>query len=226
MRAVLLDLDDTLYPERSYFESGLAAVAAWVAAREGADDGAWRERLARDVAAHGRDGVLDRVEPPPGRTREQWRAALLHVYRTHAPRLVPFGDVEPFLARARSEGVKLGLVTDGKSRVQWRKLEALGLDRRLDAIVCSDDLDGRKPDAAPFLAAAALLDVPPEACTYVADDASKDFVAPHRLGMATIQVCRDLPFPLARTAPAADAEARCRVRSLAAAAEILFGGAP
>jgi putative hydrolase of the HAD superfamily len=224
-RAILLDLDDTLYEERTYFESGLAAVADWMSDYHLATAESWRARLLQDALAHGRSGVLDRIPCPADKTAEGWRAALLQVYRTHIPTLTLFPDVDLFIARARLEGCLLGLVTDGKSCMQWRKLAALGFERRLDAVVCSDDLDTAKPSTRPFLAAAALMGVPPQACAYLADDPSKDFIAPNLLGMATIQVRRTLAHPLARPAPNDAAEARCRVGGLDEAVDLLFGGA-
>jgi putative hydrolase of the HAD superfamily len=220
---VLLDLDDTLYPERSYFESGLTAVAEWLT-RDGRE--ATEARLIQlmyDVRDHGRKGVLDRIPCPAGQDPVGWKAALLQVYRTHMPRLIPFSDVDGFIARTRLEGYRIGLVTDGKSCVQWRKLVALGLASRFDAVICTEDLDTRKPDVKPFLAAAALLGVKADACVYLSDDPSKDFIGPNRLGMKTVQVRRDLPFALARPAPDDDAEAGCRLSSLTEAAELLFG---
>jgi putative hydrolase of the HAD superfamily len=224
LRAVLLDLDDTLYAEWTYFESGLAAVADFVAGEDPDERRSWRRRLFADVRDHGRNGALDRIAPPTDRPAEGWRAALLHVYRTHRPELSAFPDVDGFIARARLERWRLGLVTDGKSCVQWRKLEALGLDRRLDAMICSDDIDAKKPAVEPFLAAAARLGVAPQACVYVADDPSKDFIGPHRLAMGSVQVRRALAHPLARPAPHPAAEARHRVASLTEASELLFGG--
>jgi putative hydrolase of the HAD superfamily len=223
-RAILLDLDDTLYAERTYFESGLAAVADFVAGDAPDERCAWRRRLFADVRDNGRSGALDRIPPPEGQSRDGWRAALLHVYRTHAPELTAFADVDAFFARARLNDRRLGLVTDGKSCVQWRKLQALGLEARLDAVVCSDDIDTAKPALEPFLAAAARLGVAPRSCIYIADDPSKDFIAPAQLGMGTIEVRRDLPHPLAKTAPDPRAEAACRVASLTAAADFIFGG--
>lgn len=221
---MLLDLDDTLYPERTYFESGLAAVADFVAGADPDTRCAWRRKLFADVRDRGRNGALDRIAPPAGRSPEGWRVTLLQVYRTHRPELKAFPDVDLFIARARLEGWRLGLVTDGKSCVQRRKLEALELAGRLDAVVCSDDIDAPKPAVEPFLAVAHLLGVAPEACVYVADDPSKDFIGPHRLGMGTVQVRRDLAYPLARPAPEPSAEARRRTASLIEAAEHLFGG--
>jgi putative hydrolase of the HAD superfamily len=223
-RAVLLDLDDTLYPERTYFESGLAAVADFVAGEDPAEQRTWRRKLFADVRDHGRKGALDRIAPPADRPADGWTTALLHVYRTHQPELSAFPDVDGFIARARLEGWLLGLVTDGKSRVQRRKLEALGLNDRLDVVICTDDIDAPKPAVEPFLAAATLLGCAPEHCLYVADDPSKDFIGPRALGMGSVQVRRGLAHPLARPAPSPAAEANCRVASLTEASELLFGG--
>lgn len=223
-QAVLLDLDDTLYPERTYFESGLAAVADFVAGDDPAERCAWRRRLFADLRDHGRDGALERIPVPAGKRAEGWRAALLQVYRNHKPEIAPFPDVDGFIARARLEGRRLALVAGGKSCEAWRKVLALGLLRRLDAVVCADDLDASAGSPTPFLAAAELLGAAPEACVYVSDDASKDFIAPNQLGMVTVQVRRGLAYPLARPAPHPAAEARRRVASLTEASDLLFGG--
>jgi putative hydrolase of the HAD superfamily len=223
IRAVILDLDDTLYAERSYFESGLAALAAFVAGDDPVRRRACHERLVEDVARHGRRGAIDRIPAASGCSAEGWLATLLNVYRTHRPVLAAFPDVDDFIAGARRQALRLSLVTDGKSCVQWRKIEALGLRERLDVVVCSDDIDRPKPAVEPFLAAAALAGVSPESCVYIADDPSKDFIGPHRLGMDTIHVRRGLTHPLARPAPSAAAEARHQVASLAEAAQLIGG---
>jgi putative hydrolase of the HAD superfamily len=225
-RAVLLDLDDTLYPERTFFESGLAAVADFVAGDDPAERCAWRRRLFADLRDRGREGAFERIPVPAGQRAEGWRAALLQVYRSHRPEIAAFPDVDGFIARARLEDRRLAIVADGKSCEQWRKVLALGLLRRVDAVVCADDLDAPPASPEPLLAAAALLGVAPAACVYVSDDASKDFIAPNGLGMLTVQVRRSLAYPLARPAPHPAAEARRRVASLTEASDLLFGGSP
>lgn len=225
IRAVLLDMDDTVYPERSYFESGMAAVAQLVAG-ESHSVAVCLAGLKADVAQHGRVGVIDRIPVPDGTALETWRLALLHRYRTHAPTLPLFPDVLPFMTSCRQAGYRLGLITDGKSAVQWRKLQALGLDKLVDIIVVTDDIDAPKPSSKPFALAAQLLGVPPGDAVYIADDASKDFIGPHELGMATIQIMRGLAFPLAKPAATPDAEAQYRVTTLLEAASLLFGDTP
>lgn len=223
-RAILLDLDDTLYAERTYFESGLAAVADFVAGDDPLEQRTWRHNLFGDLRDHGRSGILDRIPVRDGFTRTAWIAALLHVYRTHSPELALFQDVDGFFARARLHERRLGLVTDGKSCVQWSKIRALGLEGRLDAIVCSDDIDTSKPALEPFLTAAARLGVEPRACIYVADDPSKDFIAPAMLGMGTVEIRRPLAHPLAKPADAPAAIAAAKVSSLIEAGDFIFGG--
>jgi putative hydrolase of the HAD superfamily len=217
-KGILLDLDDTLYPERSYFDSGVRAVANWLGG------GDWEDRLRDDISRHGRSGVLDRIPVPRGMSETAWRAALLLTYRNHRPEVAFFDDVVPFMAQCRVHYCKLALVTDGKSAAQWRKLTALGLADMLDAIVCSDDIDSAKPAARPFEAACALIGLQPADCIYLADDASKDFIGPRGLGMDTLQIVRGLPYPLAKSAPGPEAEARRCANSLDEAARLLFGG--
>jgi putative hydrolase of the HAD superfamily len=229
---IILDLDDTLYAERSYFESGVVALAGWLTGTGGAGSDEWLDRLRADIARSGRAGMIDRIAVPNiavhngdgnGDDLATWRLSLLHVYRTHRPQLAPFDDVRPFLGRARAAGCRVALLTDGKSCVQRRKIRGLGLEAAFDAIVCTDDIDAPKPSPHGFRVAARLLGLAPKQCVYIADDARKDFIGPRGINMATIQIRRPLPWPLAGEAPGLEAEAERQVVSLDEAARILFG---
>jgi putative hydrolase of the HAD superfamily len=226
VRAILLDLDDTLYAEHDYFLSGLGAMANWMSQGDTQRMAQLLVELSADVAINGRQGVIDRISVPPEISPEMadsWRLTLLHIYRTHKPSLRAFDDVAPFLLRARQLGYRLALVTDGKSCVQWNKLTSLGLDRQCDAIIVTDDIDAPKPSSKPFLLASRLLGVAAANCVYIADDPSKDFFGPHRLGMASMQITRCLAWPLARPVQAGQQAAQYQITSLANAATLLFG---
>jgi putative hydrolase of the HAD superfamily len=226
VRAILLDLDDTLYAEHDYFLSGLGAMANWMGQGDSLRIAQLLVALNGDVAINGRQGVIDRISVPPEVSpdmADSWRLALLHIYRTHKPSLRAFDDVAPFLLRARKLGYRLALVTDGKSCVQWNKLTSLGLDRQCDAIIVTDDIDAPKPSIRPFLLACRLVGVAAANCVYIADDSSKDFFGPHSLGMASMQLTRGLAWPLARPAQAGQQAAQYHITSLANAATLLFG---
>jgi putative hydrolase of the HAD superfamily len=228
LRGILLDLDDTLYAERDYFHSGLVAVAAWLDEREAGTD--HLVELQANVAQYGRQGMLDRVPLIPASLPHDdttvWRKTLLQVYRNHVPTLTLFADVASFLEQCREQDCRLGLVTNGKSCVQWRKLWALNLDRLMDVVVVTDDIDAPKPSTTPFQVAAQHLGLQVQDCVYIADDASKDFIGPHELGMTTMQLQRQLRWPISKPAPCTEAEAHVQVFSLHEAAQLLFGDLP
>jgi putative hydrolase of the HAD superfamily len=226
VRAIFLDLDDTLYAEHDYFLSGLGAMANWMSQGDTQRMAQLLEELSADVAINSRQGVIDRIPVPPEISPEMadsWRLTLLHIYRTHKPSLRAFDDVAPFLLQARKLGFRLALVTDGKSCVQWNKLTSLGLDQQCDAIIVTDDIDAPKPSIKPFLLASQLVGVAAANCVYIADDSSKDFIGPHRLGMASMQITRGLAWPLARLAQVGQQAAQYHIASLANAATLLFG---
>ena len=64
-------------------------------------------------------------------------------------------------------------------------IQALPLPRSPDCVVCGDTLALKKPDPAPLLHAARLLDVAPQACVYVGDD-ERDAIAGKAAAMRTI----------------------------------------
>lgn len=225
-RGILLDLDDTLYPERQYFLSGLRAVSVWLSELASGRD--YWSLLTDIVARHGRKGILDRIAPPMGMQTaglDAWRESLLLVYRNHFPNIILFDDAPVFVSECRARGIRLGLVTDGKSCVQWRKIWALGLDALLDVIVVTEDIDAPKPSPRAFRVAAQRLGLRTHECVYVADDESKDFIGPHQLGMTTLLLRRELEWPIASPAPSQEAEAQYQANSFIDAPKLLFGEA-
>ena len=196
---VILDLDDTLYPERDFLLSGMRAVSAFASRKLAVPEDIVLQLLDTLLAApEGRNQLFDRLL----RHFDAWTpglaATLVHVYRTHEPHLQACADVTPALRELREAGFRLGLVTDGPSTVQRAKFRALGLASLFDALVFTDDLPpgGRKPSVVPFRVIAELLGVPVRSCTYIADDPSKDFLGPRELGMRSVRIRRSLAFPL------------------------------
>lgn len=76
-----------------------------------------------------------------------------------------------FLATVRRHGAKLGLVTSATEEHARKSLDKFGLYGRFDVHVTADTpgLRGRKPDPAPYLLAAELLEVDPKRCAVFED---------------------------------------------------------
>ncbi len=188
-RAVLLDLDDTLYLERDYVASGFRAVGRWMAERYGVDDFA---RVCRELFERGRRGdVFDAALAALGLADRVPVVELVRVYREHRPDIRLLPDAERLLRRLHRR-VPLALVTDGPARVQRRKLLALGIAPLFDVVTVTDEL-GRefwKPHPRPFLATLDALGVAPGETVWIADNPAKDFLTPRRLGMYCVRVRR------------------------------------
>jgi HAD superfamily hydrolase (TIGR01509 family) len=187
MRAVIFDLDDTLYPHEQFVYGGFIAVARMVEARYG-------------IAANRALAVLlNSRRHAPGREMQALCAAfdlseglipvLVREYRGAQPVLTPFAGVESMLDELARDGWGLALLTNGLPYVQALKINALGLRRRIPHVIfAAEYARGGKPHPAPFIAAARRLGVPVERCVMVGDDPTCDIEGARRLGLRTIQV--------------------------------------
>ncbi len=189
--AVVFDLDDTLYPEREFAFSGFAAVAAayeeYFGNRPAAEhemkklfDTGHRGRVFNQMLA--RRGIAD---------DEKLVRTMIETYHTHRPAISLHPDAASALTRLR-ESHKLGLISDGPAAMQASKIDALALHDKLDTIVLTDQLGPGmgKPHPRAYETVAARLGVEPACCVYVADNPTKDFVAPNALGWLSIQIIR------------------------------------
>lgn len=185
-RAVIFDLDDTLYPEADYVLGGFRAVAQW--AEEHLDIA--RETGYRELTAFFAAGVR-------GDTFNRWLAwhdasaaltpTLVAVYREHRPALTPFPGVLALLGWVRQHAA-LGLLGDGYLDVQERKVAALGIGPYFDAVVFSDvwGREGWKPSTRPFIAMRERLAIGDARAVYIGDNPTKDFHGARATGFDTI----------------------------------------
>ena len=194
IRAVLFDLDDTLYPEHAFVDAGFRAVAAFLAPELDTDADVLTARLWALHARDGRGRLFDALLAEHGRDDDgDLVLACLLAYRTCSPQLTPFEGVTAGLDELAAAGVRLGIVSDGAAGVQRRKLEGLAtIAGRFDVIVLTDEL-GRglaKPSPVPFRIGCRLLHVPGREAVYVGNDPRKDFAGARAAGLATVRLGR------------------------------------
>jgi putative hydrolase of the HAD superfamily len=146
---------------------------------------------------------------------ERWRAVMLgdHGYRPYAELLVELGvdDPDAFIdaehevwrpaheilasARAlldslRSFGLRIGIVANSwpdPGRVIRADAERFGLADGVDAMVFSEEVGVRKPDAEIFRIACRRLGVEPREAMYVGDNLETDVRGAANVGMTTVQ---------------------------------------
>jgi putative hydrolase of the HAD superfamily len=188
--AVILDMDDTLFPESSYVLSGFHAVAKWGDSNLRIplpDSVAYlNASFERGVRGNAFDLWLEHfgLNPSPDLIRR-----VVDVYRNHEPEIDPFPDV-PSILDNLSKHYPLGLVTDGYLGAQKKKFAALQLAHFFDAVCFTDELgrDYWKPSARPFQIVAKQLSVPTANCVYVGDNPTKDFLGARNAGMCSIRI--------------------------------------
>jgi putative hydrolase of the HAD superfamily len=197
MRAILFDLDNTLYPESEFIKSGFRATSRFLSLRYGICEERAFNRMLEIFQRDGRGKVFDRLLEDLGLYSATRVKMLTCVYRAHAPEVRLYDDVLPNLENLRRHRFRLGLITDGHAFVQHSKITALGLNGVFDTVVYTD-LVGRecwKPSTIPYEICLEQLDVPPSESAYVGDDVSKDFIAPNALGMISIKMERPASIP-------------------------------
>jgi len=110
----------------------------------------------------------------------------LYESRVRAGRLEAMAGAQAFLLETRRMGLKTAIVSGSHSTNVKAALEVLGLGP-VDVIVSGDDLQKRKPDPAPFLKAAEMLELEPEGCL-VFEDSVSGCEAARRAGMKLVFV--------------------------------------
>jgi putative hydrolase of the HAD superfamily len=188
INALLIDLDDTLYDERSYVRGGLTAVAQDIAGRTGRSGDAIHAELLDLLATTGREQILDRALPLFGLAPTKLLIAeLVEVYRAHAPRLTFYPGVAEMLCRLRQR-YRLAVVTDGLARMQRAKVVALGLGALVDTMVFTWELGHPKPAPDGYLSAARTLGTAPARCLIVGDNPDHDMRAAATAGIPAVRV--------------------------------------
>ncbi len=182
--AVIFDLDDTLYPERAYVKSGYKAVAEYLGNPGYADKlyGYFEE------GKNAFDELLSEIG------KEDELAKVLEIYREHKPEISLYPEFEKLIDALKSKGIKIGIVTDGRPDGQRNKIASLGLDRKADEVIITDELGGiqfRKPCDIAFRILQTRFRLPFEEILYVGDNPTKDFVAPMQLGMKSLYFKND-----------------------------------
>ena len=188
LKAILFDLDDTLYLEKDFVKSGFKTVATLIQNDNGIDKEEVFNRLLSIFNSGERKNIFDSYINEFGETNYTINE-LVNLYRSHVPNINLLPGIDEYLL-SLSRVYKLGLVTDGYIQTQKNKIKALGLNNIFDQILITEEL-GRefwKPSTVPFSKICDKLGVIPMEAIYIADNPKKDFKGPNQLKMDSIRL--------------------------------------
>lgn len=206
IRALVLDVDDTILDtRRAMLEAGTAAMAAvWpelaadhlaMAERYYADPARWFARYSSGQVAFPamRAGRLQEVAAAfslrlPEAGQSAFETAYAPAFRA-AQRLFP--DVDALLDTADDLGLPLVLLTNSSGSVTAVKLEALAIAHRFAAVVSTDTLGVGKPDPRTYLEACRLAGSRPEDSVCVGDNLEWDVVGARAAGLRAVWLDRE-----------------------------------
>jgi putative hydrolase of the HAD superfamily len=221
-RAVVFDLDDTLYPERAYVRGGFEAVARWASDTMGEEPQAVLDELWSMFEAGVRGDTFDRWLRRRGREPGTDRAAMIDAYRRHRPRLAPYPDVVPTLEGLHGRA-RLGLITEGAREVQDAKLDALGLRSWFNKVVVlgEEQRANWKPSPRPFQLWLEGSSIEPATAVYLGDNPAKDFRGARHAGWTSVRVRRSDGLHRDEEPEAAEARPDLEIPDLQSLASVL-----
>lgn len=197
IRAISLDLDDTLWPIEPILQRVESSVDAWLQANCPEVARAWpidalrllREEIARENPdlAHDfrtqRRLTLRRAFAPFG-LGEEWVDATYAVYVRVRNEVECYADTAPALA-ALAARVPLISISNGTA-----ELDRVGLHEHFRFSISACDIGIAKPAPAIFLHACERLGVAPEHVLHVGDDPHADIAGARAAGMRTAWINR------------------------------------
>ncbi len=192
LQAVLFDFDDTLQDRAAAFFK----YSEWFFDKYFPTlDSAEKARRQHQMGVEQRGGYVDYVAYFAKLIADWgWEDAPSPEYLTQecryhfAASTTLYPEAEAVLLDCRRRGYRVGMITNGPSLLQNRKLDVSGLRPLLDVALVSGDEGVHKPTGELFLRAAAILGVAPAHCLYVGDHPVNDMQGALNGGMMPLYI--------------------------------------
>ncbi len=114
------------------------------------------------------------------------------IYKNYIAEYIQPDDwVEELLVHLRKKGLKLAIISDGNTRTKMKRLRQLGIIQYFDTIVCSDMFWVSKPDPILFLEVMNDLNLTPSEAIYIWDNPVWDIVGGENMKMESIWIDRE-----------------------------------
>jgi putative hydrolase of the HAD superfamily len=189
---IAFDLDDTLYPELAFVQSGFRAVARVVEERfPHARD--FYQLLWSIFSAGERRGTFDAALKQVELCQAEISVTeMVRIYRSHMPDISLYSDAREILEKLQGYK-KIGLITDGYLETQQNKFSALQLSQYIHKAIFTDEAgrEAWKPSPWGYQKLMEHFSLPGTQCAYVGDNSLKDFAGAQALGWVTFKIVRN-----------------------------------
>ena len=189
IEAVVLDLDDTLWPIAPVIDRAERALAAWIREHAPTVAAQWdvntlkllraslvaeNPRLKNDVLGL-RRGTIATAFADAGASAAQ-AARAFDFFCAERQKVEFYPDALPALERLAAR-YRLGVISNG-----FADVHAIGIGAHFHSVLTAHEIGAAKPDPRIFAACIERMGLPPAAMIYVGDDPANDVIAPRAAG--------------------------------------------
>lgn len=203
IKAVILDIDNTLYDYESCNKAGMEAV--YIAINkiksiskedflQGYDKAKKiiKQRTNNTAASHNRMLYIQNVCEILGVSPLKYALCLYdEFWNAYLNEMKLFNGVHKFFEVMQENNIKIGFCTDLTAHIQFRKLVQLGLEDSGAYIVTSEECGSEKPNKGMFEIMLEKMEVLPAEAVMVGDSWEKDICGATPLGIRGIWLNRD-----------------------------------
>jgi putative hydrolase of the HAD superfamily len=204
LRAVVFDLDDTLFDHTSSATNGVHAwlqslgvvatenlVAQWFAIEQVHFDSWLAGKVSHQQQRRNRlIDFLPLLGLPVPADEPGLDAAYSVFLRCYEQQWTAFDDARAALEIAAGNDLRIGVLTNGSTAQQNAKLAAIGLADLVEVVCTSESLGVGKPGAAAYRSTCAALGVEPAETLMIGDNLELDVVAARRAGLSAVHLDR------------------------------------
>lgn len=193
IKAILFDLDDTLYDEKKFVKSGFKEVSKYVGLTYKIDEDNFFKELINIFEKGYRGNIFNiALENANIFYDEKTINKMVEIYRNHMPKIKLETKIKKLLSEI-SKDYLLGIITDGYFEVQKKKVKALKIERLFDCIIYTDEYgkDFWKPNIFPYKLALEKLQMSPKETIYIGDNPHKDFIGAKSIGIVTVRILQE-----------------------------------
>lgn len=199
IKAILFDLDDTLYDQQLPFREAMQSVFPHISCERLEDiykhsryysDLLWEDHIKGRMSLKDlRIQRISRTMQDEGHPISEEQALIFQeTYENRQASIQPWEAVPSLLRQLRDRGYLLGIITNGPVDHQRKKIEQLQLHTLVDesSVFISDALGVAKPDPLVFHEVSSRLGLPAVNLLYVGDTWMNDVVAPLQAGWQAV----------------------------------------
>lgn len=187
IKAILFDLDDTLYDRNQYILGSYYFACKKLGLSEDVSN-----YMCSEYLKNGEDNIFQKTASYYN-LPDDYISQMIYYYHNSDVKIDLYPDFVEFLSVVRND-LKIGIITNGGSETQGNKIRLLNLKEMVDDIIISGEFFDRtnwKPNKKIFSFAADRLELLPAECVYVGDRLDIDVCGAVNVGMVPVLIDRN-----------------------------------